>query len=301
MKVFTSSQFIDKLYWLTNDVPNVYYSKKGTWATYYNGKFRFDCVTSIKALLWGFYADKNKLHGGAVYGSNGVKDFTCNGALNYCTGVSQDFSKISAGEYLCMKGTKYNHSGIYLGNGKVFECTTGWNTNKCIISDISSTGVRSYKGKKSLKWTYHGKLNYIDYGVEPKPQNVNVYYRVKTQKYGWLPQVKNLEDYAGWKNDPIIGVAIKVDNGDIKYQVHERGRHWLPYVSGYDINNGISGWAGDNRPIDCIRIIYTANGKKAKYKVNSYPWVYNDEPDASGDTYAGVMGTVATKLRITIE
>ena len=62
-----------------------------------------------------------------------------------------------------MKGTKYNHSGIYLGNGKVFEDTTGWGTKKAIISDISTTGVRSLKGVKNLKWTYHGKLKYIDY------------------------------------------------------------------------------------------------------------------------------------------
>lgn len=62
-----------------------------------------------------------------------------------------------------MKGTKYNHSGIYLGNGKVFEDTTGWGVKKCVISNISNTGVRSLNGVKNLKWTYHGKLNYIDY------------------------------------------------------------------------------------------------------------------------------------------
>jgi peptidoglycan hydrolase-like protein with peptidoglycan-binding domain len=70
-----------------------------------------------------------------------------------------------------MKGTKYNHTGIYLGNGKVFECTTGWGTKKCIISDIDSKGTRSYKGVKNLKWTYHGKLKWIDYSDEPTPLN----------------------------------------------------------------------------------------------------------------------------------
>ena len=62
-----------------------------------------------------------------------------------------------------MKGTKYNHSGIYLGNGKVFEDTTAWGTKKAIISDIAKDGTRSLNGVKNLKWTYHGKLNYIDY------------------------------------------------------------------------------------------------------------------------------------------
>ena len=163
MKVYTNDEFIKKLRWLTNKVPNVYYSGKNWSKLNSNGKWQFDCVVSIKSILWGFKADKKLLRGGTVYKSNGVADFTCNGALNYCTGVSRDFTNLIPGEYLCMKGTKYNHSGIYLGNGKVFEDTTGWGVKKCVISDISTTGARSLNGKRNLKWTYHGKLKYIDY------------------------------------------------------------------------------------------------------------------------------------------
>lgn len=168
----TSTLFIDKLKWLVNSVPNKYYSGK-YWLTLdkNDNKWRMDCVLSVKGILWGFSANKNDYRGGAVYGSNGVKDFTCNGALDLCSGVSTDFSHLVAGEYLCMKGTKYNHTGIYLGNGKVFECTTGWGTNKCIISNIDSKGTRSYNGKNNLRWTYHGKLCYIDYSDQPEPLN----------------------------------------------------------------------------------------------------------------------------------
>ena len=155
-KVFTSKEFIKKLKWLVEKVPNYYYSGK-LWLDYNtsNGKFRMDCVLSVKGILWGFSANKNKSRGGAVYCSNGVKDFSCNGALTYCNDVGTKFDNLVAGEYLCMKGTKYNHTGIYLGNGKVFECTTSWGTNKCIISDIDKNGTRTYKGKKSSanKWT----------------------------------------------------------------------------------------------------------------------------------------------------
>ena len=169
-KVFTSREFIDKCKWLVNDVPTEYYSGD-KWCTYDSatGKWRLDCVISIKALLWGFKADKNLYHGGAVYKANGVPDFTCNGALDYCTGVSTNFNNLTPGEYLCMKGTQYNHSGIYLGNGKVFECTTGWSTKKCIISEIDKNGYRYLNGAINLRWTYHGKLNYIDYTDEPTP------------------------------------------------------------------------------------------------------------------------------------
>ena len=163
MKVYTNEEFINKLKWLVNDVPNIYYSGKNWSKLNKNGKWQFDCVLSIKSILWGFKANKELYRGGTVYKSNGVADFSCNGALNYCMGVSRDFTNLIPGEYLCMKGTKYNHSGIYLGDGKVFEDTTGWGKKKAIISDISTTGTRSLDGKKNLKWTYHGKLKYIDY------------------------------------------------------------------------------------------------------------------------------------------
>ena len=172
-KIFTSQQFVDKCKWLVNDVPNYYHSENGTWCNYNksNGKFMMDCVVSVKGLLWNFVADKNKAHGGGVRGANGVPDFTCNGALDYCSGVSQDFSNLVPGEYLCMKGVKdgdgkaLNHTGIYLGNGKVFECTSSraWGVSKCVISDIDSKGTRSRNGIKNYRWGYHGKLQWIDY------------------------------------------------------------------------------------------------------------------------------------------
>lgn len=170
MKVFTSKEFINKLKWLTT-LPNVYYSGKNWSKLNSKGQWQFDCVLSVKSILWGFKGDKIKFRGGTVYKSNGVADFSCNGALNYCTDVSQNFEHLVPGEYLCMKGTKHNHTGIYLGDGKVFEDTTGWGTKKAIISDIDKKGIRSYKGIKNLKWTYHGKLNYIDYSDQPKPIN----------------------------------------------------------------------------------------------------------------------------------
>ena len=170
-KVYTSSQFIARLKWLVNEVPNVYYSGSNWSKLNKDGKWQFDCVLSVKSILWGFKADKNLFRGGTVYKSNGVADFTCNGALNYCSDVSTDFSNLVPGEYLCMKGTKYNHTGIYLGNGDVFDDTTAWGTKKAVISHIDNKGIRSYKGKNSLKWTYHAKMKWIDYTDQPLPLN----------------------------------------------------------------------------------------------------------------------------------
>lgn len=171
MKVFNSNEFIEKLKWLVDIVPNYYHCENGTWCNYNsnNKKFMMDCVVSIKGLLWGFKADKNKPHGGGIYGSNGVADFSANGGIDFCTEASQDFNNLIPGEYLCMKDTNYSHAGIYLGNGKVFECTTSWRANKCIISEITPKGERIYNGVKGVPWTWHGKLKYIDYSVQPSP------------------------------------------------------------------------------------------------------------------------------------
>lgn len=311
-KVFTSKEFINKLKWLVNDVPNYYHSEGGTWCDYNSsvGKFMMDCVVSIKGLLWGFKADKNKAHGGGVYLSNGVADFTPDSGLDYCSGVSTDFSNLVPGEYLCMKGTGHSHAGVYIGNGKVFECTVAWGVNRCVISDIDKNGNRSYNGVRSLRWTYHGKLGYIDYSDASEPatgdKEVNVYYKVKTQKHGWLPEVVNLTDYAGWEDSPITDVAVRVDRGSVWYQVHVKGGDWLPSVTGYDTNDFDNGYAGNGKPIDAIRIYYNTPDdirpyKKAKYRVNDLPWMYDNEPDASGDTFAGVIGRDVVKLEITIE
>lgn len=138
-------------------------------------------------------------------------------------------------------------------------------------------------------------------------KDVNVYYCVKTKKHNWLPEVKNNEDYAGWEDSPITGVAIKVDKGSIKYRVHIKGGDWLPYVTGYNINDIENGFGGDGKNvIDAVEVYYyTPNDirpyKKAKYKVNDYPYQYDNEKINGQDGYAGVFGVVVTKFQIVIE
>ena len=117
---------------------------------------------------------------------------------------------------------------------------------------------------------------------KPVDNKVNVYYRVRTKKHGWLPEVKNLNDYAGYENSPITDVAIKVDKGSIEYQVHVKGGKWLGRIKGYNINDAIKGYAGNGKPIDAIKIYYYTPSdirpyKKAKYRVNNLSWQYDTE------------------------
>jgi len=272
MIVFTSSKFIEKLKWLVNDVPNYYHSEAGTWCNYNwnNNKFMMDCVVSIKGLLWGFSADKNKPHGGGIYGSNGVADFTPDGGLNYCTNVSRDFNNITPGEYLCMKDTGYDHAGIYLGNGKVFECTVAWGTNKCIISEIDTSGNRFYNGVRNLKWTYHGKLKYIDYSKE-NDSNQTLKYKI-----GDVVTINGVyvSSTSTEKLKPLI------NKGTIT-RVIEGARN--PYL----LDNGNIGWVNDECIVNTTNIQY-------KYVTNCYWLNLRTSPSYGNNIYTSVK--VGTKV-----
>lgn len=177
------------------------------------------------------------------------------------------------------------------------------------------TKHQDYCGKycphRTLDMGWNRFINMIKAKLEDNSQIstnvVNCYYKVRTQKHQWLPEVKNLDDYAGYENSPITGLAIKVDKGSIRYRVHLKGKGWLPFVTGYDINDFNNGFAGDIvNIIDCVECYYyTPNNirpyKKAKYKVNDYPYQYDNEKTKGQDGYAGVMGVTATKFQMIIE
>lgn len=180
-----------------------------------------------------------------------------------------------------------------------------------ILGYMGNTGM-SYGGH--LHWEVRNKS---DVRIDPTPyldkdlpevyvKDVNVYYRVKTVKHGWLPEVENLKDYAGWENSPITDIAIRVDKGSIKYRVSPLNKDFLPYVTGYNLNDSNNGYAGNGTPIDRIEVYYYTPSdirpyKKAKYKVNNYPWQYDNETSNGQDGYAGARGVNITKFQITIE
>lgn len=301
----TSKEFINILEKLVNE-PTVYYSVSGgDWSKWNGNSWNMDCVCMIKSILWGFDFNKNAPHGGAVYGCNGVYDDTADNIINRCYNVSRDFSNIEPGELLHMDG----HVGIYVGNGQVVEATAAWE-GKVVKSQIGLNGERSKNGVRCLTWKEHGKLSYIKYEQcdipETRTNEVNVEYCVKTAKHGWLPIVKNLDDFAGYENSPIIGLAIRVDKGSIKYRVHTKNGEWLPYITNFDINDYQNGFAGNDTEIDCIEVYYYTPDdirpyKKAKYKVNDYDWQYDNEKSNNQDGYAGEYGVTATKFQIVIE
>lgn len=121
-----------------------------------------------------------------------------------------------------------------------------------------------YQAYAGGKW-YPNVTNDGDYaGVFKKPISAiyanlssgNITYRVHTVGGKWLPAVSNRSDFAGIKGKNIDGLAMKTDTGKtIKYRVHLTNGRWLDWVSGCDINNSNTGFAGIiGKPIDAIQI-----------------------------------------------
>lgn len=121
----------------------------------------FDCVCTIKAVLWGWRGDWNKYFGGAVYASNGVPDVSADGMIGLCKDVSSDFSKITVGEALWLPG----HIGVYIGGGLAVECTPAFDNamhdNGVKITSVGNIGTVS--GYPVRKWQKHGKMPWVDY------------------------------------------------------------------------------------------------------------------------------------------
>ena len=119
-----------------------------------------------------------------------------------------------------------------------------------------------------------------DKGKITKP---DIFYRVRCDGV-WLPEVKNLEDYAGLNVKAITYLAIKVSSGNVRYQVHTK-IGWLQKVSGYDIDDLEKGYAVNGIKIDAYRVYYTTPQSiveilnkylVAKYKVTAISQQYFD-------------------------
>lgn len=118
--------------------------------------FGFDCVNLIKGILWGWCADKDDIYGGARFKSNGVPDVDDSAIMDYCTTVSDDFTKILPGEILHIPG----HVGLYIGDGLAIECTARWKDGVQITSVFNlGTGVKN----NGRVWAEHGRLQWVEY------------------------------------------------------------------------------------------------------------------------------------------
>lgn len=180
----------------------------------------FDCICLVKGILWGWNNDQSKQYGGAKYCSNGVPDVGADGVVKYLINVSTDFSNIQVGELVWMQG----HVGVYVGDGKVIECTPKW-TSDVQYSNLGNTGNKT--GNYRI-WTKHGFLPWVEYKKNtnnenepletPQAQSQTYYTVVKgdtmskiAKKYGIsLATIKKLNPQITNINKIYVGQKIRV-------------------------------------------------------------------------------------------
>lgn len=106
-----------------------------------NGKYlECDCSGLIKGTLWGYPYSGTYGH---IY-----PDVNANTIMStYCYNKSSNFKDITRGEFVWMSG----HIGVYIGNGKVCECSPKWENG------IQITNL------KARKWAKHGYSKWLDY------------------------------------------------------------------------------------------------------------------------------------------
>ncbi len=213
---------------------------------------------------------------------------------------------------------RYSNQDIYFSDhiGIVYKVDTNYvytvegNTNNN-NDDKSEVGEHKYKLYSGLingyfrpNWTTDVKSG-GDSVSESVPNSVpDTTYRVRAGGK-WYSAVKSTDDHAGVTGIPITDVAVKFSKGTYKYRVHVKGGKWLPWVTGYNINDDNNGYAGNKKAIDAIQIVY--DGKlKAHYRVspvnrNYYPFQDDNETTKGQDGYAGSFGTSIDRIQIMLK
>lgn len=180
--VYTVKDFVDLLLEVATKLPTKYWAKYPYNLGYYHaaGYWTFDCWNLVKAIIWGWKANKTVGYYAKRDSSTGLGDWTGAQIISKCSEVSSDFSKVPVGAFLLT--TDNGHAGVFVGEltyeGEIYntvECTTSWSANKVILSYTDERG-RRYKSKgkrlQSIAWSRHGKLPWIDYSVSVKPEPV---------------------------------------------------------------------------------------------------------------------------------
>ena len=181
-KLFSNMEYVEKLLYIYNNFPTYYaWGAFGSPANKKNRErykvpdsvpastFLFDCSGfAYKAIPWGFTGDKTKTYGGATYNLIPTdKPF-----LDLGEDITDDFSTIQPGEVVYMTG----HVGVYIGTGKVIECTAAWD-NQVMITECTNVGINTGL-KHKRRWLTHGKLPFIEYELTTE-SDVPVYTTAK--------------------------------------------------------------------------------------------------------------------------
>ena len=178
------------------------------------------------------------------------------------------------------------------------------NELNCDIWQNSSTGkINGYGGNIDTNVIFNDS---VFSKSESKVEKPTLTYRVYADGK-WYNEVKGLSNVAGRKKQAISAIALKVSRGKIRYRVHLLNGDWLPWVTGYNINDNRNGFAGiKEKVIDAVQVEFSGvSDFKATYRVRKqgagfWDWQHNTEKDSEQDGYAGLLGAKIDGVQITL-
>ena len=216
----------------------------------------------------------------------------------------------------CQTGA--DHIGLVTAvSGNTFTVTEG-NTGNGVVGkrtmQVNGRYIRGFIAPNyaTIAKKVAGKVTPDSSSVTPSTGGTpDIIYKVRAGGK-WLPEVRNLEDYAGIVGKAITDVAIRVTKGSVKYRVHVKGGGWLSWITKCDTSD-LMGYAGIGSPIDCIEVYYYTPSDivsksgylRAKYRVSPvnsgyYDYQYDTETSNGQDGYAGSYGRTIDRLQITL-
>ncbi len=228
----------------------------GASGLFYDGQKTAYCPT---VLNWG---RQKGLTVGKNEGKNGdlvLFDWNGDGIADH---IGFIISKNADGSYLTVEGNTSDSN--YSNGGYVLRRTR-------YISQIIGIVRPKYDSSESKKSD----------GEAVKKTVPDVYYQVYTDKSGWLPAVKNREDYAGVDGEKIKGLRIYVKDADFVLSTHQ--------LKGGEID----------------KVTLSSGSHKFRYRVRvlgskSYLSYMENTKDTGGstDTYAGIVGKPIDRIEI---
>lgn len=133
----------------------------------------------------------------------------------------------------------------------------------------------------------------------PTNEKISVTYQVWDDvKNKWLPNVTDLNDYAGINGHDVCAVYANISKGNVFYKVHTKGGGWLPEVKNREDYAGIF-----NKPIDAFAVC-TDTYKTIHYAVHLrrsnrwLPFVTGYDVKDSNNGYAGIIGQEIDGIKI---
>lgn len=297
--------------YIDKNAPDFYNGKKNgfDWCDIFNDYIHIMAAGDAEVARKALYQPKKSTGAGCSYSAQFYRD---NNAWTNGGGTPKIGDQIFFGT----RGNEY-HTGIVVKVDKTYVYTVEGNSSEMVAdrkylltdSKISGYGHPKYTGQASTV-TIPTTSTTTTTTSKSVP---DITYRVRANGK-WWGEIKNLTDYAGVVGYPITDVAIKVSKGSVKYRVHVKGGSWLGWITGYNINNSATGYAGNGKPIDAIEVYYSTPSDvknslgyylKAKYRVSPvkgeyYDWQHDNEKSNGQDGYAGAFGKTVDRLQITL-